>query len=378
LNFVLLTLFLFSTVSSVKLQVTKDSITTPVMVTFNGYIRLNSTKALIKDDFSFDVIFKAENGQVYKGKVLGDGKYSVTLPIGRYVRTVISKNYKFNTQKVCVRTSSDVSQDKNTAYLTLLPPPPVVVPKPVVKPDGTIVKPVGPQVVPPPTTFKIRGYVKSSLDNKPLDDKLLKNATMTFTNKASGNVYSGTFLKGAIWSVVLPAGSFARKITVSGYAPMTAHVVVTQDSDEKNHSNDIFVMPDINGYRATLTWGSTPLDLDAHVILPDGTEVNFDSRKSKDGKVTLDVDALKGYGPESVSFLNGAAKGVYQFYVNRYTNDASLIGSGAKVVVIKGSKVVKYYNVPTTGDKTADNWLVFSLDLANDKLTDIDQIVPSS
>jgi len=130
--------------------------------------------------------------------------------------------------------------------------------------------------------------------------------------------------------------------------------------------------------RVVLTWGATPLDLDAHVLLQDGnTEVNFDNRKSKDGKVTLDVDARTGFGPETVSFVD-PAPGTYKYYVNRYSNEAPLQKSGASVKVYHGDKLYKTFAVPTEGDSTLDNWYIFDIDSNKNELNEVNQLISST
>jgi len=298
--------------------------------------------------------------------------YEITLPIGRYLRIVTSKLFKPLSTKVCVRSSANASQDKHTVLLTALPEPPIPI----------IIHKLSPPVptVPEVKTLIVRGYIKNSVTNKLVTDDILNssNFTMVYVNKDTKLEYRATILKGGIWQMILPAGNYLRVFRLKGFAEMTEDKSVISSSDEQTNSNIIFVSPVVRGFRVVLTWGKTPLDLDAHVILPGATdidtgEVNFDRAKSKDSHVTLDVDAKLGYGPETFTFVD-IAPGVYQYYVNRYSNEAPIQKSGAKVIVFKGDKLIRKFYVPTTGDPTLENWHVFNIDTINHKLEVVNKL----
>jgi len=360
LNFALIALFLFSTVSMTKLRLTKADDNKPPVVTFNGYIKVANSDDLVsqKDISSGSVTFIGEDKKVYKATAAGNGQYQVTLPVGRYTRSADVKGYKILSENVCIRASANISQPKHTITLTLGPPPP--------PPD----KPV--------ELVKIRGLIKDATTNRVLADSDLQSsgATITFVDKDTNDSYNATLVNGSVYEVNLPAGRYTRTSSMKGMADMPQSITVGKGSDEKNSVNIIFLIPVVKGYRIVLTWGAVPLDLDAHVILPDGTEVNFDNRKSPDGHVTLDVDALKGFGPETVSFVD-LAPGIYQFYVNRYTNEEIFTRSNARIVVVHIDRVVKEYRIPTSGDPTFDNWHVFNIDGKADTVTDVNQLKAS-
>jgi len=295
--------------------------------------------------------------------------YEVTLPIGRYLRVVKSNAFTAVATKVCVRSSASASQSKHTIRLTAVPLPPVVIKK---------LNPIA--VVAEVKLFTIRGYIKNSVTNGLVTDDLLRSGkfSMVYIDKDTKKAYTATILKGGVWQIQLPAGNYRREIRMDQFAEMTEEKRVTQSSDEQSKENILFLSPTVRGFRVVLTWGKLPLDLDAHVIMPnavdiDTGEVNFDKPKSKDGHVTLDVDAKLGFGPETLSFID-IAPGVYQYYVNRYSNEASLQKSDAKVVVFKGNKLIRKFHVPRGGDPTAENWHVFNIDTINHKLIEVNQL----
>jgi len=362
LNFAL-ALILICSVSLTKLRLTNKAPTIPT-VTFRGYIKGTSTKALvpIANLGSAKITFVPESGPSYSAKIVGDGIYEVTLPIGTYRRKVTVDGFKPVETKICIRTSASAENPRHTISLDEIP-----VPKPVDKKTIPIADPL---------LFTITGLIKDSTTNKIINDK---NATVTFVNTATKTEYKATVLPGGVYSVdKLPEGKYNISASLAKHADFADTRQISASSDETNKINIILLSPIISGWRVVLTWGATPLDLDAHVALPDGNnEVNFDNKKSKDGLVTLDVDAKLGFGPETVSFVD-PAPGIYKYYVNRYTNDATLQKSNAKVVVYHGDKIYKQFTVPTDGDATLDNWYVFDIDATNNVLNEVNQLLSGS
>jgi len=361
LNFAL-ALFLFSTVSMTKLRLTtKSTPTAPTTVTFQGHIQYAGSAQLIPENLlaTAKVVFKSDDGKSYNAKIVGEGMYQVTLPIGSYTREVTVAGFKTSTAKVCVRTSAgDSILPKHTVSLEAIPVPPK-------KPEI----PIEPNPI-----ITLRGYIKDATTNKPINST---NISLTFTNNSTKTVYKATVFPGGLYEVTgFKAGSYKVEALLKGYTDEVDTRNITGSSDEKDLRNVILMSPEVNGWRAVLTWGSTPLDLDAHVQLPDGKEVNFDTRKSGDGKVTLDVDARKGFGPETVTWID-PSPGVYKYYVNRYTNEASIQVSKAKVVVYRGNKKILNLKVPTTGDATLDNWYVFDLDTEKGEIVTMNQLISS-
>lgn len=107
-----------------------------------------------------------------------------------------------------------------------------------------------------------------------------------------------------------------------------------------------------NTYRIVLTWGSTPSDLDSHLLFS-GYHVYYSNKSAPDAE--LDVDDTTSYGPETVTFV--ASPGVtYTYFVQDYTNGGNsggnsssreLAGSGAVVRVYRENRVIGTYSVPT-------------------------------
>lgn len=131
--------------------------------------------------------------------------------------------------------------------------------------------------------------------------------------------------------------------------------------------------------RVVLTWGSTPNDLDSHMVGPDGAGGMFHEYypERADGSDTdLDVDDVSSYGPETITIYQ-EYDGTYVYAVHDYTNrysDSSnaLSNSGAQVNVYRGSQLLMTYNVPTNQDGTL--WTVFSYDSTTQRITTINEM----
>jgi len=349
LNFVLIALFLSTSVNLIKLKVT--NLTKQELITVNGKFNLPDGIAFSSNDFEgFTLKFvKVDNGVVYPATVNPNGTYSIAVPVGRYRRVVASKAFRPHTSYVCVKSSPSTNPNKNS--INLIP------------------------LQPPVELFTLRGLVKDATTDKLIPNSILTSSvTIKFVNKVTKNVYQVTFTN-SIYEVKLPKGTYTREVTGASYAEMKDDIIILGDSNETEKHNIIFLSPIFKGVRAVLVWDKLPQDLDAHVILPSGFEVNFTKKSSDDGHVTLDVDNLKGYGPETVS-MKDLAPGVYKYYVNRFSNEAPLSQSNAKVKIFNANQLYGEISVPTTND-TYENWHVFNYDAATNTLELVNQLKES-
>jgi hypothetical protein len=130
-------------------------------------------------------------------------------------------------------------------------------------------------------------------------------------------------------------------------------------------------------YRIVLTWNAEPRDLDSHLITPLISGYSYHIYYNNRGSLTslpyahLDQDARYGYGPETVTIQKHYA-GTYKYYVYQYAGTGTLSSSKAKVLVYRGSSLLKTYNVPTTG--SGYYWRVFNLNGGTGAITTINTI----
>jgi hypothetical protein len=111
--------------------------------------------------------------------------------------------------------------------------------------------------------------------------------------------------------------------------------------------------------RIVLTWGTSPLDLDSHLVGPDGSGGTFHVYylNPVTTAVNLDGDDTQGFGLETVTISQQHA-GAYCFSVHNYSGEAPLGTSDAQVRVFRGTQQVAIFGVPDTTDEV---WNVFRM-----------------
>ena len=148
-------------------------------------------------------------------------------------------------------------------------------------------------------------------------------------------------------------------------------------------------------YKAVLTWGQNPHDLDSHLEITGpaatgGTSHLYFGNRSEfntlsDGqyvckttaKYCLDLDDVESYGPETTMIMTLDANSTYLFYVHHYSGGGDIATSPAKVVLYSRDKVVGTYNAPSNATTSAayatfstGRWEVFKITTdANKKAT---------
>ncbi|MCM0148685.1 hypothetical protein KCN56_08950 [Photobacterium galatheae] len=121
-------------------------------------------------------------------------------------------------------------------------------------------------------------------------------------------------------------------------------------------------MPNLDGLRVVLTWGSAPADLDSHMVFPDN-HVYFSSKQGD--QTHLDVDDTSSYGPETITVVKKKQGERYVYMVRDYSNSdrqqsKALSASNARVDVYVGKTHIRSYKV--RNDVKANNWVVFGID----------------
>jgi uncharacterized protein YfaP (DUF2135 family) len=154
----------------------------------------------------------------------------------------------------------------------------------------------------------------------------------------------------------LPYGSYQVVASKAGYVQGTRTVQLTQPTVKPG-----FVLTPLlgsNQYRAVLTWGAEPRDLDLHLWTL-GTEIYF----SHTGSLAttpfafLDVDDLNGYGRETITIwtlLDTCKLSIYN-----YSGSPDITVSRAHIDFYKGESLIRSFDVPTAG--TGLWWYVFDL-----------------
>lgn len=119
-------------------------------------------------------------------------------------------------------------------------------------------------------------------------------------------------------------------------------------------------MADLDGLRIVLDWGKAPADLDAHLAFP-GNHVYFLAKQGAGAR--LDVDSVRGRGPETITLAHRQPGVRYLYAVHDYSDKDTpatdrLARSGARVFVYVGQTLVRTYAVPAGA---GNFWSVFAI-----------------
>lgn len=120
-------------------------------------------------------------------------------------------------------------------------------------------------------------------------------------------------------------------------------------------------MKGLDSMRVVLGWGSSPSDLDSHMVYP-GNHIFFDYKLGDNGN--LDVDDTDSYGPETITLTRRENGRPYVYAVHDYSDKSdpdtkNLSKSEAKVFVYIGESLVRTYYVPK--DQSGNLWTVFKV-----------------
>ena len=228
---------------------------------------------------------------------------------------------------------------------------------------------------------------KTGVVTNATNGKIIPKANLKFRkgyDRKSGTVVATTKSdsKGK-FKINLEKGKYTAEVSKTGYVKSYFNIDATKSGKET-----VSISPKMNAsdYRAVLTWGATPKDLDAMLVGPlksSGDEFicYFNNKKVNDGGMTvaeLDIDDRDSYGPETVTLhFAVAASGTYDLYVRDFSNTNgggattwALGDSEARVTLYKGSTQIASYNVPSENGVL---WHVFSI--KNGKIVSKNEII---
>ena len=132
-------------------------------------------------------------------------------------------------------------------------------------------------------------------------------------------------------------------------------------------------MKGLDSMRVVLGWGSSPSDLDSHMVYP-RNHIFFDYKLGDNGN--LDVDDTDSYGPETITLTRRENGKPYVYAVHDYSDKSdpdtrNLSNSEAKVFVYVGESLVRTYYLPK--DQSGNLWTVFKVN-ENGDIEDVNNI----
>ncbi len=145
--------------------------------------------------------------------------------------------------------------------------------------------------------------------------------------------------------------------------------------------NRVSISPklDMKFVRIVVDWDKEPRDLDAHFVKTGSSGYHISFRNMKvlaDGSGMLDIDAMRGYGPETITVKEVSTKSLYEYSIVDYTNQnnknsTALSDSKATVKVYGDGKLLKVIQVPRKKEGTV--WNVFKIEQG--QVREINQVI---
>jgi len=181
-----------------------------------------------------------------------------------------------------------------------------------------------------------------------------------------------------VYTTSLQTGYYTFVIKKNGYIDRETNVLIW----DSNITQDLTLSPALESteeMRITLTWGESPLDLDAHLAVMDGStrteHIYFSNKTANSGDIVLDRDDAKSFGPETITISTIDKNLTYKYYVQEYASDIFNAGgeisrSSATVTVDTASESFTF-NIPN-GEGTT--WKVFEIVNGNIEICSTDCI----
>ncbi len=174
-----------------------------------------------------------------------------------------------------------------------------------------------------------------------------------------------TDAKGRFTMPKLRCGVYTVEIVKDGYIVGYEDLVVRPKSEEtqKQEIQKFYLIKKMrfDECRVVLTWNEDPKDLDTYLTCYDGDNyryiVWYKNKRYKD-EASLDIDATKGHGPETLTF-EVKRQYKYKYSVLWYSGVGTWKTSGARVQVYSGNKKIADLYVDP---EQKNSWEVFTVE----------------
>lgn len=141
--------------------------------------------------------------------------------------------------------------------------------------------------------------------------------------------------------------------------------VATQSADL--NLGTCLTLPSSNAATVRLTWGSSPRDVDSHLLLPGGAHVYFVNKGSLSSEpfASLDVDDVSSFGPE-ITTIRRPKVGVYRFFLHNFsgTFNPGMTGSPTRVELNYLGRTAVFS--PPAGEANNEYWHLFDIQVGAD------------
>ncbi len=196
----------------------------------------------------------------------------------------------------------------------------------------------------------------NALTGEPVDEAIINiDEIGTFTTDGLGRVKFETPQKDAV---------YVFKFSKTGYITANYSFEMIVGSVFYNRFT-VSPVIDLGSIRIVLEWDRRPDDLDLHLQKTNSYHVSYrDQVASNDGMVRLDRDAMKGYGPETITIKNVDDNAEYLCYVrdlsnSKDPNSKALSKSKARILVYGEGKLLHIYEIDEV--QKGNSWDVFRI-----------------
>jgi len=206
----------------------------------------------------------------------------------------------------------------------------------------------------------------------------LVGVQVVFTMNGNNAQFFGSYdsQSGTILVTGLPAGLYHVSVSASSVISFTWDIEINHNIDnDPAYRFALCQSLNPNQYRAILTWGQNPMDLDTQAVLVDRNQsqeiVTYYNKLSTStyfsNMVFLDLDDTDGWGPETLTITNNMTDP--QDFVYYIVMDFEMTGnikvSNAKVCLYQGSGLAQTWTVGTATEANSSSnfWHVFRLNM---------------
>ena len=186
-----------------------------------------------------------------------------------------------------------------------------------------------------------RFSIKDAVTCEPLDGVLVKLGDDVYKTDKKGQI-----------KVSLPDSTIDKRVSIKmrkkGYIAADEKVMTVFGS----YWNNLFLMSKdlpLKSTRFVLSWGSSPQDLDLHLV-SNNNHISYRHTRSISGKVELDRDAKRGYGPETITAKDLDKNDTYRVIIYKYTSGGNINDKG-QVRIYANSELNKTLRLPNTSSR---------------------------
>ena len=209
--------------------------------------------------------------------------------------------------------------------------------------------------------FEKTGTVTGTIYDSTASGSPLGGVRVTVLNTS----HSATTDSSGVFTIDAPEGTATLHFALTGYMFVDITVEVVADQTVTASDNIVAYHQLTAGqYRFVLSWGSTPSDLDSHLLLPVGSEdVYWAHKNAANGHANLDWDDTTSFGPETIT-ITTVDSGTYNYSVYNYSGSPDMGANSSAVVQVYDStgliKTLKITDAPGASSSTDRWWDVFS------------------